>query len=146
MTTLLLLAALTLAFGALALWGWRRVSRDVRRGRRWPTVPGTILERGVGLPMSQARVHMPLVRYSYVVDGADYENDQVYLIRRTGNLREVIQRLVDGLPDPVPVHYDPADPAESFLLVNPRSTSWILLAFGIGALLLGLMQLVVALV
>jgi hypothetical protein len=140
-----IIAALTLVFGLVALWMWRHVTRAVRRARGWPTVPGTILERGVGERMSQARSFLPLVRYAYEVDGVDYANDQVYLIRRTGNLRPVIQRLVDGLPDPVPVHYDPGDPASSYLIVNPRSTAWVLLLFGIGAVLLALMQTVVAL-
>jgi hypothetical protein len=140
-----LFAGLTLAFGVIALGMWRYVTRTVRRARGWPTVPGTILERGIGPPMGMGRSVLPLVRYAYEVDGAGYAGDQVYLIRRTGNLRPVVQRLVDGLPDPVPVHYDPADPASSYLVVNPPSTARILLLFGIGAVLLALMQAVVAL-
>ncbi len=147
MTASLLYAVLTLAFGALALWGARRVSRDIRNARDWPTVAGWILERGVGESITAGnRSYLAHVQYQYTVDGADYDNDQVYLIRRTGHRSDVVQRLVDGLPNPVPVHYDPAAPASSYLIVNSLSTYWVLLIFGIGALLLGLLQLLTALI
>jgi len=139
------IALLTLFMGALALWMARRVSRDIRSRRGWPTVPGKILERRVGDAMGQGRTYMPHVKYTYSVDGKEYSNDQVYLIRRTGNLADVIQKLVDGLPDPVPVRYDPKEPKQSYLLVNPMGTVWIVLGFGILAVVMGLLQLLVAL-
>lgn len=141
----MLIALLTLAVGMLALWMARRVSRDIRKGREWPAVPGKILERRVGDAMGQGRTYMPHVKYTYSVAGREYTNDQVYLIRRTGNLADVIQRLVDGLPDPVPVRYDPNDPTQSYLLVNPMSTVWIVLGFGVLALVMGLLQVLVVL-
>lgn len=139
-----LYAALFLGFGALALWGAFRVSGDIRKGRSWPTTPGKILERRVGEPMgTRNRSFLPYVKYTYVVDGKEHTNDQVYLIRRSGGMHDRMQRLVDGLPDPVPVHYDPKDPSQSFLLVNPTSTSWTLVAFGALAILMGLAQLLI---
>jgi Protein of unknown function (DUF3592) len=138
-------AALSAAFGLLALWAARYVTREMRRVRGWPSTPGAILERGVGEPMSQARVFMPRVVYSYEVDGTSYTNDQVYVIARTGNLKPVIERLVAGLPDPVPVYYNPGKPSESHLLKNPQGTWWILRGFGVVAILVGLVFLVTAL-
>ena len=138
---------LSLAFGVLALWAGRRMYRDIARGRAWPTVPGRILERGVGAPMAaQSRSFLPFVKYSYTVGERDYVNDQVYLLRQSGGWASKMQQLVDGLPDPVPVHFDPLDPAQSYLLINPLGTVWILLVFGLGALGLGLSQVLVALV
>lgn len=146
MTKRMALALLTLAAGGVALWMAFYVSREVRAGRDWPTVPGKILERKVGEPMgTRGRSYLPYVRYTYRVDGREFTNDQVYLIRRTGGLADEMQKLVDGLPDPVPVHYDPEDPQRAYLLVNPMGTFWILIAFGAGALLLGGLQLLVAL-
>jgi hypothetical protein len=55
------------------------------------------------------------------------------------------RRLVDALPDPIPVHYNPENPSEAYLLPAPASIYWIALIFGIGALLWGLVQLTVAL-
>lgn len=137
---------LTLAFGALALWAGRKMHTDIARGRAWPTTEGRILERGVGAPMAaQSQSYLPRVRYSYTVGGRDFVNDQVYLHRQSGGWADKVQSLVDGLPDPAPVHYDPNDPAQSFLLVNPLGTVWILLAFGVGATVMGLLQLLVAL-
>jgi hypothetical protein len=137
-----LIAALFLAFGALALWGAFRVSSDIKKGRSWPTTPGKVLERRVGEPMgTRGRTFLPVVKYSYVVDGKEYTNDQVYLIKRSGGMHDKMQRLVDSFPDPVPVHYDPANPASSYLISNPTSTSWLLVGFGALALLLGLAQL-----
>jgi Protein of unknown function (DUF3592) len=137
---------MTLAFGALALWAGRRMHKDIVRGRAWPTTDGRILERGVGAPMAaQSRSYLPRVRYSYTVGERDFVNDQVYLHRQSGGWASKVQLLVDGLPDLVPVHFDPQDPARSFLLVNPLGTVWLLLVFGIGATVMGLLQVLVAL-
>lgn len=140
-----IIAALFLGFGALALWGAFRVSGDIKRGRSWPTTQGKVLERRVGEPMgtSRGRSFIPVVKYTYVVDGKEYTNDQVYLIKRSGGMHDKMQKLVDSFPDPVPVHYNPKNPAESYLISNPTSTSWLLVGFGALALLLGLGQLLI---
>ena len=88
---------------------------------------------------------MPYVKYQYEVEGKKFINDQVYLIKRTGGLHDKIQKLVDELPDPVPVHYDPKNPGDSFLIVNPTGTKWLLFGAGALGLLMGLAQLLVAL-
>ena len=45
---------------------------------------------------------MPHVKYEYTVDGKEYTNDQVYVIRRTGNLADALRadlrRLDPDLP------------------------------------------------
>ena len=138
------IAGLFLFFGVVALWASFRVSGDIKSKRGWPTVPGKILERRVGEPMgTRNRSFLPYVKYSYTVDGKAYTNDQVYLIRRSGGMASTIQKLVDGLPDPVPVHYNPKNPADTYLVVNPTGTSWTLLAFGALAILMGLGQLLI---
>ncbi|MBA3540676.1 MAG: DUF3592 domain-containing protein [Deltaproteobacteria bacterium] len=139
-------AVLTLVAGAVALWAAFYIAGEVRRNRDWPTVPGKILERGVGEPMSgRGRSYLPHVTYAYAVDGKPYVNDQVYLIRRTGGTSDEMQALVDRLPDPVPVHYDPAQPSSSYLLVNSMTTFWILVVFGSLVLVVGVLQLFVVL-
>jgi hypothetical protein len=89
--------------------------------------------------------YAPYVKYSYSVAGKEYNNTQFYLIGRMGNSRKAIQKLVDSLPNPVPVHYNPQDPAQSYLLVNPAWTGWFLLAAGVAVFVCGLLQLFVEL-
>ncbi|HUP28141.1 MAG TPA: DUF3592 domain-containing protein [Chloroflexia bacterium] len=140
----LVLAFLYFFFSGIAFYLAIYTSRKIRNERDWPTVPGEVLERGVGAPMhGPGRYFLPHAKYTYSIGGRVYANDQVYLIRGTGFLRDTVQRLVDRLPNPVPVHYDPADPRRSYLLANGMGISWICLGFGVFALLLGLMQLVV---
>lgn len=136
---------LFLFFSGLSFWAGRHFSREIRRARDWPTVPGKILERGVGEPMGASRTYMPHVKYEYTVDGKEYTNDQVYVIRRTGNLADAVRRLVDGLPDPVTVHYNPQNPAEAWLISNSWGIFWVLMFVGVLALLLGLGKILVAL-
>jgi hypothetical protein len=131
-------------FGAVGIWAALSVSSTLRRTRDWPSVNGTILERGVGEAMSQKHTFMPLVKYRYEVNGKSYTNDQVYTIRRTGNLAPKIRELVDGLPNPVPVFYDPADPSQSYLLRNSVATYWLLIGFSIFVCLLGSLTLLTA--
>jgi len=137
-------AALFLLAGGVAIYMGAFVGGEIRDKRDWPTVPGKILERGVGEAMTVKRNFMPHVKYQYEVGGKTFTNDQVYLIRRTGGLRAEIQKLVDGLPDPVPVHYNPQNPADTYLIANPVGTKWLLVGVGAFALLVGLAQLLVA--
>lgn len=138
-------AALFLLAGALALWMAFYVGGEIGKKRDWPTVAGKILERRVGEAMGRGRMYLPHVKYSYEVGGKSFTNDQVYLIRRTGGTHDEMKKLVDELPDPVPVHYNAKNPADSYLLVNPTGTKWILVAMGVLALLMGVAQLLVAL-
>ena len=136
---------LTIFFGVVGLWIARYGYARVREARDWPTVQGHILERGVGEPMGSGRAYLPYARYVYSVGDVDYTNDQVYLIRGTGGLADSMYRLVDGLPDPVPVHYDPAQPARSYLLSQPMGTLRIAAVFGVVVTAAGLLMLLVAL-
>jgi hypothetical protein len=118
-------------------------SGDVREARGWPTVPGTILERGVGERLDK-NAHVPHVRYRYVVASRTYENDQVFAIRRTGLQADEARKLVDGLPDPVPVHYDPENPARACLVMNSLRMFWMILAFSVAVLCFGAVRIVLA--
>ena len=144
MSKSLIFALLTLLAGGGAMWGACRVSSDIRGAKDWPTTPGTISERGVGAPMTtEHRMYLPRAVYTYEVAGKKYTNDQVYLIRGTGGTSTEVKQLVDELPTPTDVHYDPDNPQSSYLVVNPMGTYHVLLAFAIGALVLGALQLLV---
>jgi hypothetical protein len=150
------LALLWLFMGTVAWWFAFHMFRRVRHERNWPTVPGAILERGVGYtpgstippgePLRATFRYYPHVKYAYSVAGKEYVNDRLYLVGRTYGSGGVMQRLVDRLPNPVPVHYDPADPARSYLLVPPMWPVWISVTAGAVALPWGLLQLLVELI
>ncbi|HXU71641.1 MAG TPA: DUF3592 domain-containing protein [Polyangia bacterium] len=139
----MIVAACYFAGALLAWWMARRLHRETLRKRKWPTVGGRLVERGVGayLPGSR-RAHVPHVKYVYVVAGHEYVGDQCYLVRTTGGLPQQVQALVDRLPDEVPVHYDPADPRNTWLLETPRGFYWLLLGVSLLAALVGVVQLV----
>jgi Protein of unknown function (DUF3592) len=140
---MIIFVLLYFCFAGLAWWMAAFLSREIQRTRHWQTVMGSILERGVGEPMKSISFgYVPNVYYSYTVAGREYKNNQVYLHKQTGNLDWQIRKLlVNGLPNPVPVHYDPQHPENSYLIANPKSTIWILVVFGILAFVVGLMLL-----
>ena len=142
----MLIGLLYLAAAALALAMGRYLHREIREKRLWPTVPGKLVERGLG-PKMQTQgpgMYLPHVKYHYVINQTEYVGDQCYLVRGTGGLDRQILKLVSSLPESVPVHYNPADPGQSYLLVNPRSTYWLLMGMGLLATLVGLVKLLTA--
>jgi len=129
-----------LGIGAGALWVAARLRREARRSRHWLTLTGRILCRGVISLQSDARSFTPRVRYSYTVAGKEYVGDRVYRTGSVGRLKASAQRLTDSLPESIPVHYNPENPAEAYLLTEPAAYYWITLSFGVGALLWGVVR------
>ena len=64
-------ALIAFLVGALALWSAWHSSRTMRDARRWPTVSGAFIERGVGARMGRIS-YAPHVKYAYRVNGKDY--------------------------------------------------------------------------
>lgn len=146
MTSQILTAALTFAGSGIAFWISARLRADLKASRNWPTVAGKIVERGVEPMQTDGRSFTPAVKYAYTVAGTPYSGQQVYRTGRVGSTRQPAQQLVDGLPDPIPVHYNPENPGEAFLLSNPSRVFWIAAVFAVGAFILGLLQLLVIVV
>jgi hypothetical protein len=124
----LILGLCSLFATGLGFWMARRISAEIRLKRNWPTVPGKILEHGVGEGLGvRTTSYRATVKVRYSVDGKEYLGDQVHLIRRTGaGTGAQIDRLFQSLPDPVPVRYNPQNPSDSYLIVNPIWTAWLL--------------------
>ena len=138
----MILALLTFCFAGLAWWMAAFLLKEIQKTQNWQTVTGSILQRDIGKPMKSISFsYVPNVQYSYTVAGREYKNNQVYLHKQTGNLDWQNRKLINSLPNPVPVHYDPQHPENSYLIANPKSTLWILVIFGILAFFIGLMQL-----
>lgn len=146
MISQVLINILIFAVSGLAFWMASRLRRDARQSRDWPVLQGRIVERGVESMQSDARSFMPKVKYAYTVAGKEYVGQQVYRTGRVGSLEKAAKKLADGLPDPIPVHYNPQDPNEAFLLSDPAWIYWTTLVFGIGAFVWGTLQLLTLLV
>ena len=129
-----------MAIGAVALWVAARLRRDARKSRNWPTLTGKILERGIESLQSNARSFTPRIRYSYTVGGKDYVGRRVYRTGSVGRMQASAKRLADALPEAIPVHYNPEDPGDAYLLADPAVYYWITLAFGAGAVIWGMLQ------
>ncbi len=71
------------------------------------------------------------IQYEYAVNGNTYENDRIWYAIRT-NTRP-IKQLTDGLRpnSPVPVCYDPNNPARSVLLRGHDPNNWSLLVLSL---------------
>ena len=136
----ILVVGLTLAAGAGALWIASRLRRDGRKSRNWPAVTGKIVECGIESLQSDARSFTPRVTYSYTVAGKEYVGRKVYRTGQAGRMEAAAQLLAGALPEAIPVHYNPEDPHDAYLLADPAAYYWITLAFGVGALIWGMLQ------
>src|SRR5579871_620995 len=136
----ILIALLTFAGSGLAFWISARLRSDSRKSSGWPTAPGRIVERGIQPLQTDGRSFTPSLKYRYTVAGKEYAGHQVYRTGSVGSVKQSAQRLVDGLPESIPVHYNPENPSEAFLLANPNRIFWIAALFGVGALVWGVLQ------
>ena len=135
------LSALAVLFGCVGLWVGIKARRAQQRTRGWPTAPGKILERAVGRSVGRGRAHALRITYTYEVGGKEYRGERVHPVGEVGYLDA--ERRLAALPDPIPVHYDPADPASAYLVPMPAVTVWLALVFGTVALLIGILKILV---
>ena len=117
--------------------------------QHWKTTSGRVIERGVYQPDQPMRSapafrYSPLIRYSYQVDGKDFTSNAI-LPRRIQlpqhSTKKWAQRQADAYTDEVVVHYNPTDPAESYLKQVSKTTLYVLIGFSIFALVLGVLFL-----
>lgn len=118
-----------------------RLRRDVRRTRNWPTAPGKILERGIEPMQTSGRLFSPKIKYAYLAGGEEYVGERVYLTGRVGWMPSTAQRVVNAMPDPIPVFYNPQDPAEAYVLKVSPAYFWVSLIMGTGVILWVLLDL-----
>gem|GEM_PF-6232007 len=94
---------------------------------RWPTVSGTILELDVPRVNAQS-----LLRYSYVVDGEQYEATRS--CEKVAANIELVELVSDAdVGDPIDVYFNPDKPEESVLIPGVKFASWFGLLCVIGS-------------
>lgn len=112
-----------LLIGVVGLWTGLKQLNNRAKLNRWPTTPGKVVERGVYQPNipslgPPAFRYAPFVKYVYQVDGKEFINDSVHpkRIQLPGiSTYKWAQKKAASYPDEVTVHYNTADPTESYL-------------------------------
>ncbi len=135
------MTAVLLVFGIATLcvgWSLRHAST---RGDDWPSTTAKILDRHME-NAGKVQLFYPVVKYTYAIGGKMYTNDRVYAAGRIDSRAPTVQKLLDGLSDPVPIFYDPDDPQDSYILRTSSWMHWIMFALGGITALVGIGRLV----
>jgi len=127
--------AFGLLVGIVGLWTGLRALKTRKQLERWPTTTGRVIERGTFTPDyasgPPAFRHAPLVKYVYQVDGKDFVNDRLQpkqIQQPRHNTEAWAQKRAAEFPADVIVHYNPADPAESFLVQTSKKILYLVIA------------------
>ena len=122
--------------GAVGLWTGIRQLRNRALFNDWKTTNGKVIERGVYQPDGAmlsvpAFRFAPLVRYTYQVDGREFENNSILPVRiqlPQHSSRKWAQRKAGSFADEVTVHYNPEDASESYLVLTSKLTLYTVVA------------------
>jgi hypothetical protein len=127
-------------FGAFLIWHGLSDILTASRAKSWPTAQGIVQSTELTTSLgrrARTTTYIPLVKYSYEVNGSNYVGNRVDYGERGTSSRDdamtVIARYHEGLH--VPVHYDPKNPESAVLEVGTTMDNW--LALGLGILLTG---------
>lgn len=115
---------LILVFGIFLLlslgWFIFSIVRDVKaiQALSWQPVEGTVISGEVAAVSSSkgASKSKPVIRYTYTVDGADYESDRYSSTVARGPAIWA-KEIVDGYPagSDITLYYDPRNPSKSVI-------------------------------
>jgi len=127
-----------LLIGIVGLWTGFKQLGNRKLLDRWPTTSGSVIERGVFEPPGPAGTpafkYAPLIRYRYLVNGKEFVNDYIHPKRiqlPRHSTRAWAEKRAAEIPDDVNVHYNPADPTESFLFQTPKRLLYVVVGISI---------------
>ncbi|MEA3012705.1 MAG: hypothetical protein QOD42_1250 [Sphingomonadales bacterium] len=111
---------------------------------QWPSVEGRITASAIDVQQRSGRRsrdrYVPRLRYDYRVAGRSFSNDRIWLSEtRNWKTRAGAEEAIAAFPAgaAVPVFYDPANPADSALIV--KGVVWpFVIMFLAGILVIGL--------
>lgn len=135
-----------LLIGGGGLWTGLRALKNRKILNQWKITQGKVVERGIyqpDIPMLSppAFRYSPLVRYTYQVDGKDFENNYILPKRIQApqhGTRKWAQKKADAFPAEVTVHYNSADPTESYLIQTSKAVLYLLMTLSFLVLLIGI--------
>lgn len=131
----LLSGAFGVLIGLVGLWTGFQQLRNRAALNLWPTTRGKVIARGTYQPnhpmlSAPAFRHAPLVRYVYHVAGQEFVNDRIRPKRiqlPEHSTKRWAQKRAESFADEVTVHYNPADPSDSFLVQTTKRTLYIVI-------------------
>ena len=133
--------------GLVVAGGGIRALLRAAASRRWPTVPGEVVESGVAtrvapavspgegeLPSQEHPVHRPVIRYEYTVKSVVFSSNDIGFGATESSSASRAGELAARFPvgTKVKVHYDPNDSSEACLEPGIQSTTYIPLVVGLG--------------
>lgn len=129
MHTLFTAASLVVGLALVALALWLRARS--RASRRWPSVPGQVIESRI--EDTHLEMTRPVLRYRYMVGERAYVGFRAAFSGH-GVSRAAMERWIQPYPvgHTVRVYYDPEHPASAVLDPGARSDWVYWLAFGAG--------------
>jgi hypothetical protein len=102
----------------------RRAKRRNRAAQSWPTIEGKILTSKVlqnSDSESEPGDYRASVTYSYTLNGKDYKGRRIGFLTFASTQQKAAAVAARYLPGAsVMVHYDPANPKDSVLELEPR--------------------------
>ncbi|MDQ2686627.1 MAG: DUF3592 domain-containing protein [Armatimonadota bacterium] len=139
-----------LLIGLGGLWAGLTALRNRAILDRWKTTQGKVIERGTYQPSiatlsNKAYCYSPLVKYAYQVAAQDYVGDCIHPKRvqlPEHSTQDWAQKRAASFADNVLVHYNPEDPAESFLVQTPKAKLYLVIGASCFAVLVGMLFLV----
>jgi hypothetical protein len=141
-------AVFAFGLGLVGLYAARSTHRLRKRVRAWPSVRGRVTLRRTIQPTDRGRLSQPRfrwapdVRYTYSVDGVEYEGDKTTLPWSSTGSRKRAEKVLARIPDETDVRYDPADPKTSCLWPPGRLNVAMWAVAGVVVFLLGFLYLV----
>src|SRR4051812_32881240 len=128
-------AAFAFLIGIVGLLTGFKMLRFRKELNHWTRTKGKVIERGTyrvttANTSGPAFQHAALVKYAYQVDGKEFVNDyinpkRIQLPRH--NTLGWAEKRAASFADEVTVHYNPADPGESFLIQTPKIMLYVII-------------------
>jgi len=125
--------------GLIMTWYAVGIFESVWQKKQWPVASGVIVNSNV---VGEKRAFQPQITYRFFVDSMAYENKTDLHMSGFGNKRarrDNAKRVAGEYPikRQVSVHYNPANPRESFLRFGPYWSDYMKLMVGVLMLVCG---------
>jgi Protein of unknown function (DUF3592) len=137
-----LLVFLPLIAGLYLTWTGTSGVISASMAKSWPTVQGMLRTKEIWMRYSPrgGTSYVPLMTYSYEVNGNTYTGEKISTYNLDSNSREDAQDVIDSYSAdfPLTVHYSPSNPANAVLQIGSIPKNLAKAGIGCGALLVGL--------